>query len=183
MDTQTSNANGVVQFGSADKPLLACTLYYFVETQAPAGYQRSTDRTYFMFKGTYSQEKYQEALDKAKALGIAEPSPATSFNITNKKNDTPVVTGEFQLAVSKTVNGAAPKAGETFEFSTTAEGDNAADAPALANVTTGEDGSAAFAAAKLSDKDMGKTYTYRTTRSRRPPRAGLRPPMSSRPLR
>lgn len=158
--TQTSNANGVVQFGSADKPLLACTLYYFVETQAPAGYQRSTDRTYLMFKGTYSQEKYQEALDKAKALGIAEPSPATSFNITNKKNDTLVVTGEFQLAVSKTVNGTAPKAGETFEFSATAEGDNAADAPALANVTTGEDGSAAFAAAKLSDKDMGKTYTY-----------------------
>lgn len=159
--TQTSNANGVVQFGSADKPLLACTLYYFVEIQAPAGYQRSTDRTYFMFKGTYSQEKYQEALDKAKALGIAEPSPATSFNITNKKNNTLVVTGEFQLAVSKTVNGAAPKAGETFEFSATAEGDNAADAPVLENVTTAEDGSAAFAVAKLSDKDAGKTYAYR----------------------
>ena len=161
VDTQTSNANGVVQFGTADKPLLACTLYYFVETQAPAGYQRSTDRTYLMFKGTYSQEKYQEELDKAKALGIAEPSPATSFNITNKKNDTLVVTGEFQLAVSKTVNGEAPKAGETFEFSATAEGDNAADAPALANVTTAEDGSAAFAVAKLSDKDAGRIYTYR----------------------
>ena len=161
VDTQTSNANGVVQFGTADKPLLACTLYYFVETQAPAGYQRSTDRTYLMFKGTYSQEKYQEALDKAKELGFAEPSPATSFNITNKKNDTLVVTGEFQLAVSKTVNGEAPKAGETFEFSATAEGDNAADAPALANVTTAEDGSAAFAVAKLSDKDAGRIYTYR----------------------
>ena len=161
VDTQTSNANGVVQFGTADKPLLACTLYYFVETQAPAGYQRSTDRTYLMFKGTYSQEKYQEELDKAKALGIAEPSPATSFNITNKKNDTLVVTGEFQLAVSKTVNSEAPKAGETFEFSATAEGDNAADAPALANVTTAEDGSAAFAVAKLSDKDAGRIYTYR----------------------
>lgn len=157
VDTQTSNANGAVQFGSADKPLLACTLYYFVETQAPAGYQRSTDRTYFMFKGTYSQEKYQEALDKAKAFGIAEPSPATSFNITNKKNDTLVVTGEFQLAVSKTVNGAAPKAGETFEFSATSADEGA---PALANVTTAEDGSASFAVAKLSDKDAGKTYTY-----------------------
>ena len=158
VDTQTSNANGAVQFGSADKPLLACTLYYFVETQAPAGYQRSTDRTYFMFKGTYSQEKYQEALDKAKALGIAEPSPATSFNITNKKNDILVVTGEFQLAVSKTVNGAAPKAGETFEFSAASADEGA---PVLENVTTAEDGSASFAVAKLSDKDAGKTYTYR----------------------
>ena len=159
--TQVSNDNGVVQFGSKETPLLACTLYYFVETQAPAGYQCSNDRTYFMFKGTYSQEQYQEALNKAKAIGIAEPSPATSFNITNKKNDTLVVTGEFQLSLAKTVNGLAPQAGEAFEFSATAEGDNAADAPAFENVTTGEDGSAAFATAKLSDKDAGKTYTYR----------------------
>ena len=159
--TQVSNDNGVVQFGSKETPLLACTLYYFVETQAPAGYQCSNDRTYFMFKGTYSQEQYQEALNKAKAIGIAEPSPATSFNITNKKNDTLVVTGEFQLSLAKTVNGLAPKAGETFEFSATAEGDNAADAPAFENVATAEDGSASFAVAKLSDKDAGKTYTYR----------------------
>ncbi len=159
--TQVSNDSGVVQFGSKETPLLACTLYYFVETQAPAGYQCSNDRTYFMFKGTYSQEQYQEALNKAKAIGIAEPSPATSFNITNKKNDTLVVTGEFQLSLAKTVNGLAPKAGETFEFSATAEGDNAADAPAFENVATAEDGSASFATAKLSDKDAGKTYTYR----------------------
>ena len=159
--TQVSNDNGVVQFGSKETPLLACTLYYFVETQAPAGYQCSADKTYFMFKGTYSQEQYQEALNKAKAIGIAEPSPATSFNITNKKNDTLVVTGEFQLSLAKTVNGLAPKAGETFEFSATAEGDNAADAPAFENVATAEDGTAAFATAKLSDKDAGKTYTYR----------------------
>ena len=65
--------------------------------------------------------------------------------------------GEFQLAVSKTVNGAAPKAGETFEFSATSADEGA---PAFENVTTGEDGSASFAAAKLSDKDAGKTYTY-----------------------
>ena len=159
--TQVSNDNGVVQFGSKETPLLACTLYYFVETQAPAGYQCSSDKTYFMFKGTYGQEQYQEALNKAKAIGIAEPSPATSFNITNKKNDTLAVTGEFQLNLAKTVNGLAPKAGETFEFSAAAEGDNAADAPAFENVATAEDGSAAFATAKLSDKDAGKTYTYR----------------------
>ena len=159
--TQVSNDNGVVQFGSKETPLLACTLYYFVETQAPAGYQCSNDRTYFMFKGTYSQEQYQEALNKAKAIGIAEPSPATSFNITNKKNDTLVVTGEFKLNLAKTVNGLAPKAGETFEFSAIAEGDNAADAPAFENVATAEDGSASFATAKLSEKDAGKTYTYR----------------------
>ena len=69
--------------------------------------------------------------------------------------------GEFQLSLVKTVNGTAPQAGETFEFSAAAEGDNAAEAPRLSNVTTAKDGSAAFAVAKLSDKDAGKTYTYR----------------------
>ena len=69
--------------------------------------------------------------------------------------------GEFQLSLVKTVNGTTPQAGETFEFSATAEGDNAAVAPRLSNVTTAANGSASFATAKLSDKDAGKTYTYR----------------------
>lgn len=69
--------------------------------------------------------------------------------------------GEFQLGLVKTVNGEAPLKGESFEFSATAEGDNSVDAPALENVRTDKDGKAVFAAAKLSDKDAGKTYTYR----------------------
>ena len=69
--------------------------------------------------------------------------------------------GEFQLGLVKTVNGESPLKGESFEFSATAEGDNATDAPELASVTTDKDGNATFAAAKLSDKDAGKTYTYR----------------------
>lgn len=69
--------------------------------------------------------------------------------------------GEFQLGLVKTVNGEAPLKGESFEFSATAEGDNSVDAPPLENVRTDKDGKAVFAAAKLSDKDAGKTYTYR----------------------
>lgn len=76
------------------------------------------------------------------------------------KNTYTQATGEFQLGLLKTVNGRAPRAGESFEFSATAEGENAADAPKLADAATGADGSAAFGAAKLSDKDLGKTYTY-----------------------
>lgn len=70
-------------------------------------------------------------------------------------------TGEFQLGVAKTVNGAAPKAGETFGFSATAEGENADTAPVLVDVTTDAEGKATFASALLADKDAGKTYTYR----------------------
>ena len=69
--------------------------------------------------------------------------------------------GEFQLGLVKTVNGETPLKGETFEFSAMAEGDNAKEAPKLENVTTGANGAAAFKAVKLSDKDTGKTYTYR----------------------
>lgn len=69
--------------------------------------------------------------------------------------------GVFQLGLVKTVNGGAPKAGETFGFSATAEGANACAAPKLENVTTDADGKAVFAAVELSDKDAGEIYTYR----------------------
>lgn len=73
------------------------------------------------------------------------------------KNTYTQATGEFQLGLVKTVNGGAPLPGERFEFSATSADEGA---PALANAATGADGSAAFEAAKLSDKDLGKTYTY-----------------------
>ena len=76
------------------------------------------------------------------------------------KNTYTQATGEFQLGLLKTVNGRAPRAGESFEFSATAEGENAADAPKLADAATGADGSAAFGVAGLADKDAGKTFTY-----------------------
>ena len=77
------------------------------------------------------------------------------------KNTYTQATGEFQLGLLKTVNGRAPRAGESFEFSATAEGENAADAPKLADAATGADGSAAFGVAGLADKDAGRTYTHR----------------------
>ena len=77
------------------------------------------------------------------------------------KNTYTQATGEFQLGLLKTVNGRAPRAGESFEFSAAAEGENAADAPKLADAATGADGSAAFGVAGLADKDAGRTYTYR----------------------
>ena len=77
------------------------------------------------------------------------------------KNTYTQATGEFQLGLLKTVNGRASRAGESFEFSATAEGENAADAPKLADAATGADGSAAFGVAGLADKDAGRTYTYR----------------------
>lgn len=164
---KVTDASGLVSFGDKDNPLAANTLYCFVETKAPAGYKISnTEPTYVMFSGTTAQDKkdYAAALAKAQALGIT-PNAGTTFNVFDEKLDQPEQpgqpTGEFQLSVEKTVNGAAPKAGEAFGFSATAEGENADTAPALGNVTTDVEGKATFASALLSDKDAGKTYTYR----------------------
>ncbi len=65
-------------------------------------------------------------------------------------------TGSFQLSLEKTVNGAAPKNGETFEFSAT----SVDGGPTLVNVTTDEAGKAVFAKVELGDADAGKTYHY-----------------------
>ncbi len=164
---KSTDASGLVSFGDKDNPLAANTLYCFVETKAPAGYKISnTEPTYVMFSGTTSQDKkdYADALAKAKALGIT-PNAGTTFNVFDEKTDQPEqpgqATGEFQLSVAKTVNGAAPKAGETFDFSATAEGENADTAPVLGDVTTDAEGKATFAPALLADKGAGKTYTYR----------------------
>lgn len=164
---KSTDASGLVSFGDKDNPLAANTLYCFVETKAPAGYKISnSEPTYVMFSGTTVQDKkdYAEALAKAKALGIT-PNAGTTFNVFDEKIDQPEqpgqATGEFQLSVAKTVNGASPKAGETFGFSATAEGENADTAPVLGDVTTDAEGKATFASALLVDKDAGKTYTYR----------------------
>lgn len=164
---KSTDASGLVSFGDKDNPLAANTLYCFVETKAPAGYKISnTEPTYVMFSGTTAQDKkdYAAALARAQALGIT-PNAGTTFNVFDEKVDQPEqpgqATGEFQLVVAKTVNGAAPKAGEMFGFSATAEGENADTAPVLVDVTTDAEGKATFAPALFADKDAGKTYTYR----------------------
>ncbi len=82
---------------------------------------------------------------------------ATSAVFTNRYT---AASGSFQLGVKKTVNGNVPKEGQNFEFSAAATGSNAADAPQLDNVVTGDDGTASFSAVSLGDADEGQTYTY-----------------------
>ncbi|WP_295469695.1 Spy0128 family protein [uncultured Subdoligranulum sp.] len=58
VETVTSNANGVAVFGEGDSGTLAFdTLYYYEETKAPAGYQRNTQRTYFILPSQYTPDQ------------------------------------------------------------------------------------------------------------------------------
>ena len=58
VETVKSNANGVAVFGEGDSGTLAFdTLYYYEETKAPAGYQRNTQRTYFILPSHYTPDQ------------------------------------------------------------------------------------------------------------------------------
>ena len=91
--------------------------------------------------------------------------------------------GEFQLSVAKTVNGAAPKAGETFGFSAAAEGENADSAPALVDVTTDPEGKATFAPPFLPIRTPARPTPTVSTRRVILPAAGRARRTSSPPLR
>ena len=101
--------------------------------------------------------KYVSAADE-KASAANADGTAALFDNTFKKVE---AEGLFQLSLVKKVNKEVPLTGEKFEFSATAEGDDADTAPVLANVKTDAEGAATFKPAKLSSKNAGKTYTYR----------------------
>lgn len=63
----TTDANGKISFGTSDKKMRNCVLYQLVETKAPVGYAVAAP-TWIMLKGSASDEDYQAALAKAKAI-------------------------------------------------------------------------------------------------------------------
>ncbi len=161
VDTQASDANGKVSFGSKETPLLSNTLYYFVETAAPAGYEISfTGNTYVMLKSDATKDQYQDAHDKAVALVGVSPSSAVSYSAFDE-----LAGGSFSLGISKEVKGAEAPKGAEFTFHAEATGDNAADAPALSDVkivtdAKGEKTYTGTFTGTLSDSMNGKTFTY-----------------------
>lgn len=110
VDTETTADDGTVKFHDsalakdAETALQLDTLYYFVETKAPAGYTISnTGRTYFMLAGTVPATS-QAQLSKANAiLGKSGVSVNTAFkyNVYDSKSDK----GSLQIKKDFTVNG------------------------------------------------------------------------------
>lgn len=157
-----TDASGQVSFGTEEEPLVSNVLYYFVETKAPAGYEISyTDPTYVMLKSEATKDGYQDAYDKAKALGFI-PSSAQAYSAYDELSK-----GSFELNIEKQVEGAAAPEGATFTFHAEATGDNAASAPTLSDVaitTTG--GTSTYSgtfSGSLSDSMEGETFTYKVS--------------------
>ncbi len=159
----TTDAKGKVSFGTEEEPLSTNTLYYFVETKAPAGYEISyTGNTYVMLKSAATQSDYQAAYDKAVALGLT-PSSSRSYSAFDELEK-----GSFNLEIEKKVVGAEAPAGAQFTFKAEATGDNAASAPKLSDVvvTTTDKGVQTYTGSftgSLSDSMNGQTFTYKVS--------------------
>ena len=70
--TAKTDGSGKISFGTSTKKMTNCVLYKLVESKAPEGYD-TTSPTWIMLKGEASNEMYQAALEKAKAIvGNAE---------------------------------------------------------------------------------------------------------------
>lgn len=65
--TDKTDTNGKISFGTSDKRLSNCTLYQLVETKAPDGYN-AAGPTWIMLKGEATDDDYQAAFNKAKAI-------------------------------------------------------------------------------------------------------------------
>lgn len=65
--TAKTDGSGKISFGTSTKKMTNCVLYKLVESKAPEGYD-TTSPTWIMLKGEESNEVYQAALEKAKAI-------------------------------------------------------------------------------------------------------------------
>ncbi len=65
--TDKTDGSGKISFGTSTKKMTNCVLYKLVESKAPEGYD-TTGPTWIMLKGEASNEVYQAALEKAKAI-------------------------------------------------------------------------------------------------------------------
>jgi pilin isopeptide linkage protein len=151
----TTDKTGKASFGSQSEPLDVDTLYYFVETKAPANYKADSSKHYVMLKGT-DEAKYQTAYEKAVALKMT-PTAATSYDIYNEKVDGK---GSASISVYKTVNGGSKAVeGEEFEFTLYEAADykaNGEKATALGTVKTQAGSVASFEDLELT----AGTYNY-----------------------
>ena len=163
VDTQTSDDKGKVSFGDEDNPLASNTLYYFVETVAPAGYEISyTGNTYVMLKSDATKDDYDAAYEKATKLEVT-PSLAVSYTAYDELEK-----GSFDLEIEKKVEGAEAPANATFTFKAEATGDNAKSAPELADVSIATDakGEKTYTGkftGSLSDSMKDQTFTYKVS--------------------
>lgn len=153
--TGTTDNTGKVEFGKKGDALASNTLFCFVETAAPQGYEIShPEPVYFVLKGS-DEIGYKNVVDEATSHGIQPALSRVTFQAYDDKSAE--LSGTASLAVQKKVNGQDPADDASFEFSLSAVTENAP----LPNETTvrtiGKD-SQSFGSIEFSEPG---TYIYK----------------------
>lgn len=111
----TTNDDGTVTFGSAEKRMEAYTLYCLEETEAPSGYNVVSKPVWILLKGD-SEDDYQKALAKVESLKAKYPdqleTPTASTDIT--VYDAPY-SGQATISATKQLQGSTLQEGQ-FAF-------------------------------------------------------------------
>ena len=146
--TDKTDANGKISFGTSDKRLSNCTLYQLVETKAPDGYN-AAGPTWIMLKGEATDDDYQAAFNKAKAIvGNAEIiSDAKKDDIWIYDNR---LTGFAKIKARKVLEGGTFKEGQ-FSFQL-----KDGDGKVLQTAANDADGNVSFNV----EYNKAGTYTY-----------------------
>ena len=134
--TAKTNADGKISFGAEGHAMSNCVLYQLVESKAPEGYAAAEPK-WIMLKGNASDEHYQAALEKAKAIvGDAE------IIGDDKKDEIWVyddrLTGSAVIKAKKVLKGGTFKAGQ-FSFAL-----KDAEGKVLQTVTNDAEGNVSF---------------------------------------
>lgn len=170
VQTETTNANGMLTFGSADNPLANNTLYYFMETKAPNGYELDSAPHYFMIPSGNTSDA-EAALARAKGFGLAVSSN-TSFTATDVRIPSPATAS---VTLGKQLSGRAWADDDQFTFRLSPDAADSKDVTedevkaampksttAIVRKTgTGADGSST--AFSFGDFTFSKTGTYAYT--------------------
>ncbi len=160
VDSGVTDKAGKLSFGSKTQPLNVNTLYYFVETKAPASYKiTDTSKHFVMLKGT-DESEYQTAYNKAVQLKMT-PTAATSYDVYNEY----VSSCSTTLGVTKTVNGASANIaeGEKFEFALYSVGEGNVETQVGKTVACTKDAPTAAFDSQTYDKTGVYTYKVKET--------------------
>ena len=134
--TDVTNANGKISFGTSGNAMADCVLYQLVETGAPEGYA-AAEPTWIMLKGNAPDDVYQEALAKAENIvGDAEIVDDAKKDEIWVYDDR--LTGSADILAKKELQGGVFKAGQ-FSF-VLKDGDG----KVLQTVTNDADGNVSF---------------------------------------
>ena len=160
IDEQTTPANGIIKFETDGNGKLGQdVLYYYVETQAPEGYQSSTAKHYFVLPGnnvdTLKALIAQCTVPGGKLEGVTVDYSITQGGLFNVANT--AYSAVVDLKAVKMMDGSAASTRGQFSFVMTNDDGGTQVGSTAVNTATGV---VNFDTIRYTYGDVGKTFNY-----------------------